>query len=66
MPPKKGRSMYGPMIVTDAYASLNEALIKFNGRMKGVTLETVEDATEYIKQLNAFVRSVDELKKKHE
>ena len=63
MPPKKGRSMYGPMVTTDPYASLNEAILKFNGGVKSVTIETVEDATEYIRQLNLFVKSLDDLKK---
>ena len=62
MPPKKGRSMFGPMINVDPYASLNEALLKFNGGIKGVTIETVEDATEYIKQLNVFIMNLDKLK----
>ena len=62
MPPKKGRSMFGPMIVADPYALLNEAIIKFNGGVKSVTIETVEDATEYIRQLNAFVNSIDAIK----
>ena len=58
--------MYGPMIVADPYASLNEAIIRFNGGVKSVTIETVEDATEYIRELNAFVKSLDDLKKVHQ
>jgi len=62
MPPKKGRSMFGPMVTSDPYALLNEALINFNGGVKSVTIETVEHATQYIKQLNAFVVNLEKIK----
>jgi hypothetical protein len=50
------------MVTSDPYALLNEALINFNGGVKSVTIETVEHATQYIKQLNAFVVNLEKIK----